>query len=139
MGSSELLSTTFGPVRTTDNRLQTDRQTESDAYEPTVQFTQVGSTKKQRHSMKSKRPCLQHWPNIRCVRGGPDIPNILISSEPFPNIPIHRTLARVSSLYSLLPLGLMLILTEFSIRLLIVAKRERAQYWCSFCLALHLL
>ncbi len=37
-----LLSTTFGPVRTTDYR-QTDRQTESDAYEPTVQFAQVGS------------------------------------------------------------------------------------------------
>ena len=33
----QLFSMTFGPVRTTD------RQTESDAYEPTVQTAQVGS------------------------------------------------------------------------------------------------
>ncbi len=42
----ELLSTTFGPVRTTDNRLQTTdnrQQTESDTYEPTVQIAQLGS------------------------------------------------------------------------------------------------
>ncbi len=36
----ELFSPIFGQVRTDG---QTDRQTESDAYEPTVQFAQVGS------------------------------------------------------------------------------------------------
>ncbi len=35
---------TFGQVQTPDTR-QTDRQTESDAYEPTVQIAQVGSIK----------------------------------------------------------------------------------------------